>query len=176
MQYLLMKKYALVLISMFLLFAISTSSVISATMAKGVVSWTNPPDNKGKIVRTDDGTSNEYEYNVNAGDTVGGYIPRVGDIVTFTPIETPSRRATYVQEATLPLGILNFQAVRNSDGSHFLYWSTQGASAAIIMPGNIDVSDKLPDGSITITSPTATTYTLTVYDTAGNSNSASDTV
>jgi len=34
-------------------------------MAKGPVIWVNPPENKGKIARTDDGSNNEYEYNIN---------------------------------------------------------------------------------------------------------------
>ncbi|MBI2968596.1 MAG: hypothetical protein HYY40_12405 [Bacteroidetes bacterium] len=100
--------------------------------------------------------------------------PAVNDMVTFT--KGNGQTASNVAKEQVPLGILDFQASSNSDGSHLLAWRTQGAVSAKILPGNIDVTNKLPDGSITITNPTATTYTLTVYDSAGNSNSASDSV
>jgi len=54
-------------------------------MAKGKVTWVNPPDNKGKITRTDDGSNSVYEYNVSAGDTVNGYVPKEEDLVEFIP-------------------------------------------------------------------------------------------
>ena len=52
-------------------------------MAKGNVDWLNVPQNKGKITRTDDGSNNEYEYNINAGNTVDGYVPKLNDIVNL---------------------------------------------------------------------------------------------
>jgi len=70
-------------------------------MAKGPVIWVNPPENKGKIARTDDGSNNEYEYNINAGNTVDGYVPKLNDIVTFTPVQ--GMTATGVKEFTEPL-------------------------------------------------------------------------
>ena len=55
------------------------SSVASA--ATGEVSWTNPPENKGRISSDDDGTT--YQYNVNAGNTAEGWEPALGQRVTF---------------------------------------------------------------------------------------------
>ena len=60
------------------------SSVASA--ATGAVSWTNPPENKGRIL--DSETGEIYQYNVNAGHTnPTGWEPNVGTRVTFTPGE-----------------------------------------------------------------------------------------
>ena len=57
-----------------------------AMAAKGEVSWTNPPENTGRIRRNDDDDAGEYTYNVAAGDTNPlGFILHVGDSVTFTP-------------------------------------------------------------------------------------------
>jgi len=65
-------------------------------MAKGNVSTTNPPEISGKIkMIAPDGTEQTYNYNVKAGDTVDGYMPKVGDRVEFTPHD-PSKVATDV--------------------------------------------------------------------------------
>ena len=59
-------------------------SVVAA--ATGEVTWTNPPENTGKIKRNDDSDNGDYVYNTNAGDTnPPGWEPSVGDQVTFTP-------------------------------------------------------------------------------------------
>ena len=56
----------------------------TASAATGEVSWTNPPENKGRIT-SDDGDT-KYEFNVNAGNTnPPGWESTVGDKVTFTP-------------------------------------------------------------------------------------------
>ena len=66
----------------------------TAMAATGEVTWTNPPENTGKIRRNDDDDGDDYTYNINAGDTnPPDYVPQVGDRVTFTP---RGRRATNV--------------------------------------------------------------------------------
>lgn len=58
----------------------------TASAATGEVTWTNPPENTGKIKRDDDEDNGDYMYNVNAGRTnPPDYVPTVGDRVTFTP-------------------------------------------------------------------------------------------
>lgn len=60
--------------------------VPSVMAATGEVTWTNPPENAGKIKRNDDGDEQDYTYNTNADDTnPPDYVPSVGDHVTFTP-------------------------------------------------------------------------------------------
>ena len=62
--------------------------------ATGEVIWVNPPGNKGRIHRDDDGDMGNYEYNVAAGDTDAGWAPSLGDRVTFT--EGPGNTASDV--------------------------------------------------------------------------------
>lgn len=52
----------------------------SAPTATGIVTWTNRPGHAGKITTAD---GSVYTYNVNAGHTVNGYRPAVGDAVIF---------------------------------------------------------------------------------------------
>lgn len=54
------------------------SSVIAE--ASGVVTWTNKPGHAGKITGAN---GLVYQYNVNAGHTVDGFRPKVGDAVLF---------------------------------------------------------------------------------------------
>lgn len=54
-------------------------------MAKGNVKWINPPEKHGKIERTDDGTGNEYQYQIPEDLANPANQPKVGDSVTFTP-------------------------------------------------------------------------------------------
>ncbi len=144
-------------------------------MAKGTINWVNPPENKGKIARTDDGSNNEYEYNINAGNTVGGYVPKLNDIVTFTP--GPGMTATGVsKELTEPLGC-TFEAIplQGTPGVEVAFsWSTTGAVSAEILPvvGTVAV----PSGKMTINVYSTETFTLTAKDSAGKEVSASNTV
>ena len=60
--------------------------VSAASAATGVVIWTNPPENKGRIERTDDSSNDRYEYNVNAGHTSPPGAPISEEqAVTFDP-------------------------------------------------------------------------------------------
>ena len=44
--------------------------VVTASAASGEVIWANPPENHGKIKRSDDDTDQDYNYTVNGrGDT-----------------------------------------------------------------------------------------------------------
>lgn len=62
--------------------------------AKGIVTGTNPPENKGTIKSA---TNETYHYNVDAGHTVDGYRPKAGDEVEFTP--GPGRVAYRITKA-----------------------------------------------------------------------------
>ena len=142
-------------------------------MAKGPVIWVNLPDNKGKIARTDDGSNNEYEYNINAGNTVDGYVPKLNDIVTFTPV--PGMTATGVKEFTEPLSCsLDAIPQQGTPGVEVTFsWSTTGATSAEILP-NIGI---VPLSGTTIRSIYATeTYTLTAKDSSGKTVSDFKTV
>ena len=157
-------------------------------MAKGGVKWTDPPQNAGKITRTDDGTNNEYPYDISAGDTVNGYIPQLGDPVIFNNIETPARHATGVQLDAPILSIQTFVVAANADGSNDLSWVTTGASTGniqyvkqdgtagliTIAPDQLNSSSvKLAAADTAVANPAHTNkyYKLTIYDAAGANNS-----
>jgi hypothetical protein len=62
------------------------SAMPTALAATGEVTWTNPPENVGKIKRNDDEDNGEYTYKTNARSTnPPDYVPSVGDYVTFDP-------------------------------------------------------------------------------------------
>ena len=68
-----------------------------ALAAIGRVQWVNPPENTGMIMRTDDpADQTEYVYNIKAGHTVGGYVPKLGDCVEF--LAEPGQTATQVRK------------------------------------------------------------------------------
>jgi hypothetical protein len=124
-------------------------------MATGIVSWINPPENKGKITRTDDGSNAEFEYAINAGSTIGGYIPKMGDLVIFIP--NSGKTAGGIQkQATEVLSIVSF--TQNAD---ILSWETRGAKFGEINNGVGDISDHLPDGSMGII-PRREPFVLTI--------------
>ncbi len=52
----------------------------NALSVTGIVIWTSPPGHFGKITTSD---GSVFTYNVNAGHTVDGYAPVVGDAVQF---------------------------------------------------------------------------------------------
>lgn len=54
-------------------------------MAKGTVTSTNKPENKGTIKASINGQDELFNYNVQAGHTEGGYTPKEGDKVDFVP-------------------------------------------------------------------------------------------
>jgi hypothetical protein len=67
----------------------------SAMAATGEVIWLNPPENKGKLRRDDDGSMDEYKFNTNADKTnPPDWEPNIRDRVTFTP--GPGNTATDV--------------------------------------------------------------------------------
>lgn len=64
---------------------LSRSSALATTNSamtdvSGIVTWTNKPGHAGKITTA---SGSVYTYNVNAGHTVNGYRPVVGDAVLF---------------------------------------------------------------------------------------------
>lgn len=61
----------------------------SATSLTGTVTWTNRPGHAGKITTAD---GSVFVYNVNAGHTVDGYRPLVGDVVMFNADNGASAR------------------------------------------------------------------------------------
>lgn len=145
-------------------------------MAKGTVNWTNPPENKGKIKRTDDGTNNEYEYNINAGDTVDGYIPKLGDPVIFIDNENPSRHATGVKKEVAAITCtlaVNLPTINLGD-SVILSWASVNADTLTLNQGIGNVTP-VERGSISHTPSSAGTirYILTATNSAGESASAS---
>jgi len=80
----------------------STSSSVgqlseSAPTATGVVTWTNRPGHAGKITTAD---GSVYTYNVNAGHTVNGFRPVVGNAVIFNTGTGASAR--FVRLADIP--------------------------------------------------------------------------
>jgi hypothetical protein len=123
-------------------------------MATGIVSWINPPENKGKITRSDDGSNEEYEYAVNAGSTLGGFIPKMGDIVIFLP--GSGKSATGIEKQVLVPQILSFSMKES-----ILSWETKGATHASINNGVGDISDKLPNGNQSVI-PIREPFILTV--------------
>lgn len=62
----------------------------------GIVTWTNKNGNAGKIT-TADGTV--FTYNVRAGHTLNGFVPRLGEAVTFNTGTGASARAVRPYEA-----------------------------------------------------------------------------
>jgi hypothetical protein len=127
-------------------------------MATGIVSWINPPENKGKITRTDDGSNEVYEYAINTGSTVDGFIPKMGDIVIFLP--GSGKTATGIEkQPALALGITSFTL----EGT-LLSWETAGAASGYILPEIGEISDRLPNGSTTALNSRITSYTLTISD------------
>lgn len=61
----------------------------SSSSLTGTVTWTNRPGHAGKITTAD---GSVYVYNVNAGHTVDGFRPVVGDVVIFNADNGSSAR------------------------------------------------------------------------------------
>jgi hypothetical protein len=61
----------------------------AASGLTGIVTWTNKPGHAGKITTAD---GSVFVYNVNAGHTVDGFRPSVGDLVTFSADNGASAR------------------------------------------------------------------------------------
>lgn len=65
-------------------------------MAKGGVIKINTGGQHGTIERTDDNSSDWYQFRITE-DCVAGYNPQRFDVVNFTPVTDTARRATGVQ-------------------------------------------------------------------------------
>lgn len=72
-------------------------------MAKGKVQKINNSGQHGTITRTDDGTSDFYQFRITQ-DCVTGYNPVVNDNVTFNPIVDSAQRAIDVARDGNPSG------------------------------------------------------------------------
>jgi hypothetical protein len=145
-------------------------------MAKGKVTMTNPPENKGVI--TIDGGTDTFNYNVKAGDTVGGYVPKVGDDVDFTP-DYPGKRARGVAKV-VPADQLGCtldaapDTVPAGGARVTLNYTTNLAVRASIQPNVGEVPVGV--GSTVTEVKEETKFTITVMDDAGNSANSSVTV
>ena len=66
--------------------------------ATGEVTWTNPPENHGKIREdgTGSGPGGEHVFRIPEDVSDPGYHPQVGDLVSFEP--GPGRRASNVTQ------------------------------------------------------------------------------
>ena len=135
-------------------------------MAKGSVVRTNPPMNQGVIQI--DGGQDTYNYNVKSGDTLGGYVPKVKDVVTFTIgsgnsvsgiekfIEPPHNCKLKADPATIPVG-----------GARviFTYETINGVKVSLAPePGPVQA----PSGQVTVFVKSETKFTLTSEDERGN--------
>ena len=137
-------------------------------MAKGIVSWVNPPENKGKIKRTDDSSNSIYEYNINAGDTVDGYVPKLDEIVVFTP--GPGMTATGVETASITCKLVAEPTTIILSQSVVLSWTSENADMLTLNNG---IGNVIPvaSGSISHKPIEAGTikYVLTATNTSGQS-------
>jgi len=133
-------------------------------MAKGPVDWINPPEKHGKILRTDDGSNNEYQYQIPGDLTDPANPPKVGDIVTFTP-GSGFTASGVTKEMAKPLSC-SFDVIpqQGTPGIEVTFsWNTTGATSVEILP-NIGV---VPESGTTTRSIYATeTFTLTARDSA----------
>lgn len=131
-------------------------------MAKGKVTNTNPPENKGVI--TLDGGSDTYNYNVKAGHTVGGYVPQINDEVNFT--EGSGNVATGVSkiETTNPACVMGADPVFVNKGeATVLTYSTFNATRADIQP-NIGAVPVGSSQTVRVVVSVDTKYVLTVQN------------
>jgi len=85
-----MSKILTVMTAFVVIFFLNISVVLAAT---GIVSFINNPQNLGKIVRVDDGSTDVYIFLI-PKDVIGLTIPVEGNIVNFDV--TRGRRATNV--------------------------------------------------------------------------------
>lgn len=146
-------------------------------MAKGIVSGTNPPENKGTIKASINGEEKEFVYNVKAGHTQGGYQPKEGHRVDFIPDEV-NKVATGIKrdDPMPPSARLSASASIVEKGSRvqLTYSTDPNAKSAIIMPepGEVPVGD----GVVTVVVEADTTYKLTVTNADGSMDVVSVTV
>ena len=135
-------------------------------MAKGKIIKTNPPMNQGVIQI--DGGQDTYNYNVKSGDTLGGYVPKVNDIVTFTIgngnavsgiekfIEPPHNCKLKAEPSTIPVG-----------GARviFTYETINGVKVTLSPePGDVPA----PSGQVTVFVKSETKFTLKSEDANGS--------
>lgn len=71
--------------------------MVTESVESGIVTWTNKPGHAGKITTS---SGSVYTYNVNAGHTVDGYRPVVGNAVLFNTGTGASAR--FVRPFDLP--------------------------------------------------------------------------
>ena len=70
----------------------------SAWAARGTVKDINMPQNHGKIDRTDDGSNNEYQFQIPQGLADPDYAVQEGHTVDFVTLHERSRRASNVSQ------------------------------------------------------------------------------
>jgi len=73
-------------------------SILPVTASHGVsgeISWINNAEKHGQIIRTDDGSNTQYQFNI-PRDLQDGYTAAVGDTVNFGLDPANSRHATDV--------------------------------------------------------------------------------
>jgi len=69
-----------------------------AGTGQGEITSINKPGTHGKLVRTDDGSNSEYQFQIPQGLADQNYIPSVGDCITFDINPDPAKKATNVAQ------------------------------------------------------------------------------
>ncbi len=165
-------------IIVFGLLAISLSAFrpITTTFAtKGKVSWTNPPENAGKIKAVINGQEEEFTYNVKAGHTKGGYSPKVGDDVQFdTDGSHVARNIEKLVTRTPSCALIGPSAPVLKGTSVSIAYETFGAVKAEFDNGIGPVP--VGSGVFSMVVNADIQVTLTVYDDMGRSESCKVTI
>ena len=83
----------------FVAVALTLLMVAPAMAASGEVTFINPPETVGKIIRTDDSSNDSYVFQIPQGQTDPNDALAVGDTVTFDVSPPQSKRAQNVARA-----------------------------------------------------------------------------
>ena len=142
---------------------------------KGKVTWTNPPQNAGKIKASVNGQEEEFTYNVKAGHTKNGYTPKTGDDVQFDIDGSHVARNIEKLITRNPSCALAGPSAPVAKGTMVtITYETFNATRAVFDNGigNVPVGT----GSVNVVVNADTKVTLTVYDDVGLTESCSVTI
>lgn len=145
-------------------------------MAKGTVTSTNKPENKGTIKASINGQDELFNYNVQAGHTEGGYTPKEGDKVDFVPgngsVATNVKRDVILPpDAVIKADRLE---VRAGETFNLYYFCDREAKSAEIQPtiGRVNPGE----GSVATAIRETTIFRLNVINSDDTPDTSSCTV